>query len=120
MKLESTPFLATEVRGDTAWVGILYVPVDMRRHGLGRALFERWLRTIPTDVCQIRLFSVNLDGEYPTGFWKKLGFEIEGEFSETEIATCYMIRPVDAAGERIPRSCSADQTVSQESTEAAA
>jgi len=94
MKLGCAPFLATQVRGDTAWVGLLYVPAEMRRRGLGRAMFERWARTIPPDVRHIKLLAVNLDGEYPTGFWRKLGFEpADDECGELEIATGYMVRP---------------------------
>jgi hypothetical protein len=57
-------------------------------------MFERWARTIPPEVRRIKLLAVNLDGEYPTGFWRKLGFELVDEgTSEPEIATGYMVRP---------------------------
>lgn len=77
MRLGSAPFLATRIESDTAWVGLIYVPRELRRNGIGRRMFDRWARSVPEEVRQIRLLPVALDDESPVGFWQRLGFRFE-------------------------------------------
>lgn len=93
MLLGNTPFLASHLSGETAWVDVLFVPQEQRHRGWGRRLFTDWLRGLPADVKRVELLAVDLDGGSPVGFWKKLGFEIEDQdFPDVPETGCYMIR----------------------------
>lgn len=92
MRLGDTPFLATHVSGDTAWVDVLFVPAPLRHHGLGRRLFERWLGALPPGVHQVQLLAVDLDGGSPLGFWRRLGFTVEDADFPELFDGSYMIK----------------------------
>jgi len=93
MLLGNTPFLASHLSGDTAWVDVLFVPQEQRRRGWGTRLFADWAKTLPTDVKHIELLAVDLGGGSPVRFWSKLGFEIEDQdFPDVPETGCYMIR----------------------------
>lgn len=94
MRLGETPFLAAHVDGDTAWLDLLFVPPPLRRHGLGRQLFERWLGALPTDVREIHLLAAALDGESPLGFWRHMGFDVEDADFPELFDGSYMVRPL--------------------------
>lgn len=92
MMLGETPFMATHLSGDTAWVDVLFVPYGHRRAGRGRTMFERWEHALPPKVANISVLAVVLDGESPIGFWKKMGFEVveEDYMPEVEGLGCRM------------------------------
>ena len=93
MRLGDTPFLASHLSGQTAWVDLLFVPRDHRYHGWGRKMFMDWARTLPAEVKQIELLAVDLDGGSPVGFWSKLGFEVEDlDFPDVPETGCYMCK----------------------------
>lgn len=94
MRLGDTPFLAAHVNGNTAWLDVLFVPAPLRRHGLGRRLFERWLGALPADVRQIQLLAAALDGDSPLGFWRRMGFTVEDADFPELFDGSYMSRPL--------------------------
>jgi GNAT superfamily N-acetyltransferase len=103
MLLGNTPFMATHVSGDTAWVDPLFVPRDQRNRGWGRRMFAAWVAQLPPFVRKIELLAVDLDGGSPIGFWRKLGFDVEeAEFEEVPETGCYMVKPASEAVRSTP------------------
>jgi hypothetical protein len=103
MLLGNAPFIAAHVQGTTAWVDVLYVPAPLRRRGLGRNMFDRWLSTIPSEVTEMKLLAVALDGSSPLAFWRSLGFQREDDPVIVEDFTgVFMTRPAPAAASDEP------------------
>jgi len=96
MKLEKTPFLATHLTDDVAWIDVLFVPQDHRRQGFGRRMVMEWLSKLPATIKKIELLAVDLDGGSPIGFWKKLGFDVEDKYFPELMTGCYMVHPLQA------------------------
>jgi len=94
MKLEKTPFLATHLTDDVAWIDVLFVPQDHRRQGFGRRMVMEWLSKLPATIKKIELLAVDLDGGSPIGFWKKLGFDVEDKYFPELMTGCYMVHPL--------------------------
>lgn len=92
MKLEKTPFLATHVSGDVAWIDVLFVPEERRRQGFGRRMLCDWLKNLPDTIKKIQLLAVELDGASPIGFWRKMGFEVEEMYFPELMNGCYMVQ----------------------------
>jgi GNAT superfamily N-acetyltransferase len=82
MYLGNTPFISWHREGDTAWIDLLFVPRDKRRKGYGRSMVAAVIEKLPEEVCGVEVLSTQLDDEFTTGFWEKLGFEPEIEFGE--------------------------------------
>lgn len=96
MILGRVPFLASRLRGDVAWITWLYVPQEMRGHGVGRQMVEEWRAHIPRGIREIRLVPHEIDGVDPVPFWEKLGFHQDPDaawIEEPEIRT--MSRPLE-------------------------
>jgi len=74
MTFGSVPFLSGRVQGEVAWITWLYVPVALRRRGLGRRMVEDWQAHLPCAVKEVRLVPGEIDCMDPTPFWEKLGF----------------------------------------------
>jgi ribosomal protein S18 acetylase RimI-like enzyme len=96
MKLEKTPFLATHLAEDIAWIDVLFVPQEHRRQGFGRRMVSEWLSKLPATIKKIELLAVDLDGGSPVGFWKKLGFDVEDKYFPELMTGCYMVHPLGA------------------------
>lgn len=94
MQLGTAPFLATRIDGDRAWVSLIYVPRPMRRRGLGRQMFERWARTIPPEVSEIKVLAAEIDDEQPFGFWVKMGFQADDTPEDFIAFPSFLSRPV--------------------------
>jgi hypothetical protein len=94
MKLEKTPFLATHLSGDVAWIDVLFVPREQRHQGYGRRMFCEWMAKLPATVKKIQLLAVDLDGGSPVGFWRKLGFDVEEAYFPELMTGCYMVQPL--------------------------
>lgn len=92
MKLEKTPFLATHVNGDVAWIDVLFIPEDHRRQGVGSRILHEWLQRLPETIKKIQLLAVELDGGSPVGFWRKMGFEVEEMYFPELMNGCYMVQ----------------------------
>jgi hypothetical protein len=99
MKLEKTPFLATHLTEDVAWIDVLFVPQENRRQGFGRRMVMEWLSKLPATIKKIELLAVDLDGGSPVGFWKKLGFDVEDKYFPELMTGCYMVHPLRADAE---------------------
>jgi len=99
MKLEKTPFLATHLTDDVAWIDVLFVPQDHRRQGFGRRMVMEWLSKLPATIKKIELLAVDLDGGSPIGFWKKLGFDVEDKYFPELMTGCYMVHPLQPDAE---------------------
>ena len=80
MRFGSVPFLSSRMYGDVAWITWIYVPREIRRRGIGRAMVEAWRRKLPTSTREVRLLACEIDGESPLGFWERMGFLPEEEF----------------------------------------
>jgi hypothetical protein len=91
MKLEKTPFLATHLSGDVAWIDVLFVPEERRHQGFGRRMVMEWLSKLPATIKKIELLAVDLDGGSPVGFWKKLGFDVEEKYFPELMTGSYMV-----------------------------
>jgi len=97
MQLNETPFLATHLSGDTAWVDVLFVPAPLRRQGFGRRIFEAWTRQLPAAVNRIQLLAMDLDGGSPLGFWDKMGFSPEDADFPELLNGSYMVKLLRSA-----------------------
>jgi len=104
MKLEKTPFLATHLADDVAWIDVLFVPQEHRRQGFGRRMVAEWLSKLPATIKKIELLAVDLDGGSPVGFWKKLGFDVEDKYFPELMTGCYMVHPLQEEAETCERS----------------
>lgn len=80
--LENTPFLAWHVDGATAWIDVLFIPRAQRRHGFGRRLVNELVSRLPPTVREVEVLSAQIDDEFSTPFWQKLGFEPDDQFEE--------------------------------------
>jgi hypothetical protein len=101
MLLGNTPFLASHVRGDTAWLDVLFVPRDQRHHGWGSRMFLDWAKSLPAEIKKIELLAVNIDEDSPVGFWMKMGFDFEDLNSEDYPRSgCYMVRNAHAPSDQ--------------------
>jgi len=96
MKFEKTPFLATHLSDDVAWIDVLFVPQEHRRRGYGRRMVMEWLAKLPATIKKIELLAVDLDGGSPVGFWKKMGFDVEDRYFPELMTGCYMVHPLHA------------------------
>lgn len=85
MIMGDTPFLASHVDGDTAWLDFLFVPRALRHQGYGTRIFNEWLKRLPEVVRRVEVLAVDLDGEHSAGFWRRMGFEPETEFEFGEL-----------------------------------
>jgi len=94
MKLEKTPFLATHLSDDVAWIDVLFVPQEQRHQGFGRRMVLQWLSKLPATIKKIELLAVDLDGGSPVGFWKKMGFDVEDKYYPEIMTGCYMTHPL--------------------------
>ena len=94
MKLGKTPFLATHLNDDVAWIDVLFVPKEYRHQGHGRRMVLEWLSKLPATIKKIELLAVDLDGGSPVGFWKKLGFDVEDKYYPEIMTGCYMSHPM--------------------------
>ena len=94
MKLGKTPFLATHLTDDVAWIDVLFVPQEYRRQGHGRRMVVEWLSKLPATIKKIELLAVDLDGGSPVGFWKKMGFDVEDRYYPEIMTGCYMSHPL--------------------------
>jgi len=99
MKLEKTPFLATHLTEDVAWIDVLFVPKENRCQGFGRRMVLEWLSKLPATIKKIELLAVDLDGGSPVGFWKKLGFDVEDKYYPEIMTGCYMSHPLQEDGQ---------------------
>lgn len=94
MKLGKTPFLATHLTDDVAWIDVLFVPQEYRCQGHGRRMVLEWLSKLPATINKIELLAVDLDGGSPVGFWKKMGFDVEDRYYPEIMTGCYMSHPL--------------------------
>jgi ribosomal protein S18 acetylase RimI-like enzyme len=99
MKLEKTPFLATHLTDDVAWIDVLFVPKEQRHQGFGRRMVLQWLSRLPATIKKIELLAVDLDGGSPVGFWKKMGFDVEDKYFPELMTGCYMSHPLHDDGQ---------------------
>lgn len=90
MKLGKTPFIATHLSDDVAWIDVLFVPREQRHQGYGRRMVRDWLAKLPATIRKIEVLAVDLDGGSPVGFWKKMGFDIEDKYFPELMTGCYM------------------------------
>lgn len=100
MKLEKTPFLATHLTDDVAWIDVLFVPKDRRHQGFGRRMVLEWLSKLPATIKKIEVLAVDLDGGSPVGFWKKMGFDVEDKYYPEIMTGCYMSHPLHDDGQK--------------------
>lgn len=99
MKLEKTPFLATHLNDDVAWIDVLFVPKEQRFQGFGRRMVLEWLSKLPATIKKIEVLAVDLDGGSPVGFWKKMGFDVEDKYYPEIMTGCYMSHPLQDDGQ---------------------
>lgn len=104
MKLGKTPFLATHLTDDVAWIDVLFVPKENRNQGHGRRMVLEWLSKLPATIKKIELLAVDLDGGSPVGFWRKMGFDVEDRYFPEIMTGCYMSHPLkeEAEAEKKP------------------
>lgn len=93
MQLNETPFLSWHVDGDKAWIDFLFVPRHRRRRGCGTGMLNKLVAELPPSVRLLTVLSVQLDDEFSTLFWRKMGFEPVDDFGELLVGS-FMQRPL--------------------------
>jgi len=93
MQFGNTPFLSWHVDGDKAWIDFLFVPRHQRRKGYGTGMLNQLVAELPPCIRVVTVLSVQLDDEFSTLFWRKMGFEPVDDFSELLVGS-FMQRPL--------------------------